>query len=72
MTRLRIMGTAVLLRGFFECSSLLGTTYAIHHIHYTHKKLNMHTLELQIDNIRSWMLHSVQLYRNRQGCVYRD
>ena len=36
------MDTAVLLRVFFECSGLLGTTYAIHHIHYTHQKLNMH------------------------------
>ena len=40
MMRLRIMDTAVLLRVFFECSGLLGTTYAIHHIHYTHQKLN--------------------------------
>ena len=39
MTRIRVMGT---LGVFFERSDLLGTIYAINHIHCTHRKLNVH------------------------------
>ena len=32
------------MRVFFEHSGSLGTTYAINHIHYTQRKLNVHII----------------------------
>ena len=59
MTRIRVMGT------LSKCSDLLGTIYAINHIHCTYRKLNVHN-GLQIDNVRagSWRLWGVRLYCN--------
>ena len=43
MTHIRVMGTLVCCtRVSVDCSDLLGTIYAINHIHCTHQKLNVH------------------------------
>ena len=68
MTHIRVM---YIFGVFFERRGLLGTVYAINHIHCTHRKLNMHDgLLIDIIQAGSWTLWGVRPYRNRQGRVY--